>query len=222
MLFQRRFHDGLLSGEITLTFRRWSAPRVKVGGRYGCPPIGLLEVDEVDRLAIGDITEVEARRSGFESRGELITFLEKTSRAELGPEAVVYRVALRHAGPDDRPPPALDRSLSSDEIGVLIRRLAAMDGRSSRGAWTEQTLRLLDEHPRTAASRLSQIVDCETRRFKTDVRKLKRIGLTRSFEVGYELTAGGREVLSELAAERVVAGDSELRGCSGGTIGPIR
>jgi len=37
MLFQRRFHRGLLSGEITLSFRRWSAPRVKVGGRYGCP-----------------------------------------------------------------------------------------------------------------------------------------------------------------------------------------
>ena len=209
MLFQRRFHAGLLSGEITLTFRRWSAPRVKEGERYGCPPIGLLRIDEVDRMAVDDITDAEARRSGFQSRGELIAYLEKSSRTELGPEAVVYRVALHHAGPDDRPPPALDRSLSSDEIGVLVRRLAAMDGRSSRGAWTEQTLRLLDEYPRTAASRLSRIVDCETRRFKTDVRKLKKIGLTRSFEVGYELTAGGREVLSELAAERVVADDSE-------------
>jgi len=45
LLFQKRFHAGLTSGEVTLTFRRWPRSRVKAGGRYRCHPIGVLEVD---------------------------------------------------------------------------------------------------------------------------------------------------------------------------------
>jgi len=38
-------------------------------------------------------------------------------------------------------------------------------------------------------------MDRETRFFKTDVRKLKKLGLTRSYEVGYDLTPRGKTVL---------------------------
>ena len=41
-------------------------------------------------------------------------------------------------------------------------------------------------------------LDRELRVFKADVRKLKGMGLTTSFEVGYELTALGRRVLDSL------------------------
>lgn len=41
LLFQKRFHEGLKSGEVTLTFRRWERPHVKPGGRYRCHPIDL-------------------------------------------------------------------------------------------------------------------------------------------------------------------------------------
>jgi hypothetical protein len=68
LLFQKRFHAGLESGAVTLTFRRWDKPRVRPGARYRCHPIGVLEVDRVDSVRAVDVTERDARRSGFASR----------------------------------------------------------------------------------------------------------------------------------------------------------
>ena len=64
LLFQKRFHEGLVSGAVTITFRRWDKPHVRVGGRYRCHPIGVLEVDQVDRVRVRNITVEDAKRSG--------------------------------------------------------------------------------------------------------------------------------------------------------------
>lgn len=34
LLFKKAFWEGLASGRITLTFRRWQSAHVKAGGRY--------------------------------------------------------------------------------------------------------------------------------------------------------------------------------------------
>jgi hypothetical protein len=47
-----------------------------------------------------------------------------------------------------------------------------------------------------AASRLAKALDRETAPFKADVRKLKRLGLTVSYEVGYDLSPRGRAFLA--------------------------
>ena len=44
LLFQKRFHVGLLDGSIRLTFRQWPKPRVKASGRYRVHPLGVVEV----------------------------------------------------------------------------------------------------------------------------------------------------------------------------------
>jgi len=46
-----------------------------------------------------------------------------------------------------------------------------------------------------AASRLAPLLGRETRAFKADVRKLKALGLTISFDVGYEISPRGRAYL---------------------------
>lgn len=73
-----------------------------------------------------------------------------------------------------------------------------MDSSSSSGPWTLETLGLIEKHPRIAASRLARMVRRETKPFKTDVVKLKKSGLTQSFEVGYDLTPRGRAFLARL------------------------
>ena len=75
LLFQKRFHEGLVSGAVTLTFRRWDKPHVRPGGRYRCHPIGVLEVEAVGRVAVKAITEGDALRSGFATREELVAYL---------------------------------------------------------------------------------------------------------------------------------------------------
>ena len=195
LLFKKPFWEGLQSGAITLTFRRWQKPHVKPRGRYRCHPIGVLEVDAIDLVAIASITAHDAQRAGFPSRDALVAYL-----AELGPvdeSTTVYRVELHHGGDGDRVELALEDKLSADDIEEIRTKLARLD----RGRpWTAKTLAIIDKHPRVAASQLAVKLKRETQPFKTDVRKLKKLGLTQSFEVGYEISPRGRAYLTASAA----------------------
>jgi hypothetical protein len=196
LLFQKRFHDGLQNGAVTLTFRRWEKPRVKVGGRYRCHPIGVLEVDEISQVSIGQITEQDARSSGFGSRQDLLAYIEGGPGGTLDEDTRVYRVVLHHGGDGDRVPIALDAHLSEEDVKTLRKKIGRLDGDCP---WTMQTLRIIEQHPQVAARILAKKLGRERDPFKVDVRKLKRLGLTQSFEIGYELSPRGRAFLAALA-----------------------
>ncbi|MHB1137901.1 MAG: hypothetical protein ACYC2O_03025, partial [Microthrixaceae bacterium] len=59
---------------------------------------------------------------------------------------------------------------------------------------------LIDAHPRLRAADLALLMadPQETQAFKTDVRKLKALGLTESLEVGYRLSPRGEVLLNHL------------------------
>jgi hypothetical protein len=201
LLFQKRFHAGIVDGAVRLTFRLWEKPHVKVGGRYRVHPIGVVEVEAVDALTIGDITEVDARACGFQSRAELLSYMALVAKAPLTPRTHVFRVALKHGGDGDRVPSALETKLTADALADLQKRLARLD---RDGRWTRRVLELIGKHPRTAASQLARKLGRETEPFKIDVRKLKKLGLTQSFEVGYEVSPRGRKYLALTGKKRVV------------------
>ncbi len=198
LLFQKRFHEGLLSGAVTLTFRRWARPHVRVGGRYRCHPIGVLEVDDVREVRVAAITEADARAAGFSSRVDLIDYMKSASEEPLRPSSEVWRIALHHGGDGDRVEIALDDQLTTEEVQQITARLARLD---AGGAWTRATLDIIRRQPRVAASRLAAALARETFPFKADVRKLKKLGLTQSFEVGYEISPRGRAYLAAIAAD---------------------
>ncbi|MDB4938736.1 MAG: hypothetical protein JWP87_5708 [Labilithrix sp.] len=197
LLFKKAFHEGLTSGAVTLTFRRWQKPHVKVGGRYRCHPIGVLEVDDVKLVDAGAITARDAKRAGFPTRDALLAYL-----AELGPlddATPVYRVELHHGGDGDRVQLALEAALSPEDVETIRGKLARMDAKTP---WTTETLALIEKHPQIAASKLAAKVGRETLPFKVDVRKLKKLGLTQSFEVGYEISPRGRAYLDAVRKKR--------------------
>ncbi|HWB81388.1 MAG TPA: ASCH domain-containing protein [Nannocystaceae bacterium] len=190
LLFKKPFWEGLQSGRITLTFRRWKSPHVKVGGRYRCHPIGVLQVDDVRLVKCRAITASDAERSGFASRKELLDYL-----AELGPLAAdteVYRVELHHGGDGDRVEIALDDTLDEDAIATIRKKLAKMDEGTP---WTAVTLAIIERRPQVRAADLAEELGREKLELKADIRKLKRLGLTQSFEVGYALSPRGRAYL---------------------------
>ena len=192
LLFQKRFHAGLVSGAVGLTFRAWERPRVKPGGRYRVHPIGVVEVDALTRVAVEAITEAEARAAGFGDRAELLAYLAPVVPGGLGPSTEVFRVALHHGGDGDRVPLALEAKLAAGDVAEVAARLERLD---RKGPWTRRVLRLIARRPRVAASRLARQLGRETLPFKVDVRKLKKLGLTQSFEVGYELSPRGKRFL---------------------------
>lgn len=191
LLFKKPFFAGLQSGAITLTFRRWQKPHVKPGGRYRCHPIGVLQVDTVELITVAQIRDADAGPAGFADRAALVAYL-----AELGPvapESPVYRVALHHGGDGDRVEIALSADLTAEDVATIKAKLARMDKETK---WTAKTLAIIDKQPRIAASKLAKQLKRETLPFKTDVRKLKKLGLTQSFEVGYEISPRGRAYLA--------------------------
>jgi hypothetical protein len=194
LLFKKPFFAGLESGAITLTFRRWQKPHVRPGGRYRCHPIGVLEVDAIELVTVAMITEGDAARAGFPSRDALVAYL-----AELGPvepSTEVYRVALHHGGDGDRVELALASELSAEDVAMIEKKLARLD---KDEPWTKKTLAIIGKHPRVAASQLAKKLGRETLPFKVDVRKLKKLGLTQSFEVGYEISPRGQAFLAARA-----------------------
>jgi hypothetical protein len=145
VLFEKRFHGGLADGSITLTFRAWSRPQVRTGGRYRTAA-GLLEVVSVEKVQVAAITGRDARRAGFQSGAQLVAYLTKKSRRELGPETQVYRVELSYAGPVGDTFGAREANLSDDEVADIAKRLDRLDRRSQDGPWTARTLELIERH----------------------------------------------------------------------------
>jgi len=169
---------------VTLAFRRWAAPRVRVGGRF-LTSAGLIEVTSVE--PVDDISDSDAIAAGSPTPAAVLTLTKGDEQ--------LYRVGLTWAGEDPRIALRESADLTDDEVAALAAKLARLDRASSFGPWTSQTLALIEQYPRRRAPDLAELVGRETAPFKIDVRKLKALGLTRSFEIGYEISPRGREFL---------------------------
>jgi hypothetical protein len=96
VMFSQELRDDVLAGEITVSFRLWKRPKVKVGGRYPVVPghgliePGLIEVDDIERVPFAAITAADVRRAGEPDREAL-----RRRAAHAGPiddDTLLYRV----------------------------------------------------------------------------------------------------------------------------------
>lgn len=191
MLFTADAWPGLADGSITLTFRTWTKPQARTGGRYRVAGM-LLEAVDVAQVRAGDITDADATRAGAPDAAAVLARMKVTD-----PDRQVWRVELRYVGADDRAERRADDELDAATIDDLKARLDRMDRRSGK-PWTRQTLRLIERYPGIVSTALARQVDRERMAFKADVRKLKELGLTESLEVGYRLSPRGEAVLRAL------------------------
>lgn len=159
-------HAAIADGTITVTWRAWKRPQVKVGGVYRIGPT-TVEVTAIELVPLATAPS--------------------ESRRWLGDVDPVYRIEFHAVAPL-----AAKAPLPFDE---LDRRLDRMDARSEHGAWTRPTLALIRDHPGLVSTELAAMVGRERFAFKADVRKLKALGLTESLEVGYRLSPLGQAYL---------------------------
>lgn len=188
MLFRSELKRRIRAGRVTVSFRAWKRPQVRVGGEYNLHPVGAIRVDRLRRTRLSAIKAEDAHRAGFESLGELTAELARRS----GPATDLYRVEFHYLGdvPVKRPPDP-DRALSEAETAELAERLGRMDSRTRSGPWTDAFLALIARRPATRAADLAAEIGWQAGRFKANVRKLKRLGLTESLAVGYRLSRRG-------------------------------
>jgi hypothetical protein len=193
LLLPMKAAQGVADGSVRLAYRRWRKQDVQPGHVF-TTVAGRVRVEGVTVVSADDITDEEARLAGWPDAERL--------RRKLAPEGETYRVELAYAGPDPRVALRSSDSLTEEDVADLDRRLERLDRASSHGPWTLHYLELIREHPQRRAPDLAELVGRETAPFKIDVRKLKNLGLTVSFPVGYEVSPRGLAYLSSTTRRR--------------------
>jgi hypothetical protein len=87
--FSPELREGVASGRITLTFRLWSRPQVKEGGRYRTAGVEI-EIDSMELVPFSSVTPADVRRAGEPDRETL-----RTRTAHAGPvhdDTLVFRI----------------------------------------------------------------------------------------------------------------------------------
>jgi len=87
--FSPDLRDRVADGTITLSYRLWSRPKVKVGGVYRSGSV-MIEVDEIELLPFSSITDEDLARTG---EPDVETLRRRAAHA--GPildDTFVYRV----------------------------------------------------------------------------------------------------------------------------------
>ncbi len=88
-MFSRDLREQVARGEITVSIRLWSRPRVKVGGRYATAGV-VIEIDSLEVLPFSAVTDDDVRASGETDREAL-----RDRAAHSGPISdgtLVYRI----------------------------------------------------------------------------------------------------------------------------------
>jgi len=190
MLLKSATLQRIQAGEVTLAFRRWKRPTVKKGGSL-TTAIGVLAIQDVELVAIEKIKEREAQLAGYTNRAELVKELAKR-------EGHLYKITLAYQGEDPRIELREKEDLSEAEFEELQTRLQRLDRASKVGPWTLKVLTAIAENPNLAAVELAAKSGYEKEWLKTNVRKLKNLGLTVSHHPGYTLSPRGEAVLPQL------------------------
>lgn len=89
MQFSPELRDRVADGAITVSYRLWSRPKVKVGGVYRSGAV-TIEVDEIEPVPFSSITDDDLARTGETDREAL-----RRRAAHAGPvndDTVLYRV----------------------------------------------------------------------------------------------------------------------------------
>ena len=193
MLIKQNVLERIERVDVNLAFRRWRRPTVKVGTQLRTA-VGIISIEECAPCTIDEITEEEARRAGYDSLAQLTAELTRRPGS-------IYCIRLRYAGPDPRL--ALRERIPVDptHLREIVAALKRLDRASGTGPWTGWLLQLIQENPLTPAAGLADLSGQEKERLKTNVRKLKNLGLTISHHPGYELSPRGRAVLRHLNDE---------------------
>ncbi|QIK49634.1 hypothetical protein P9A14_02615 [Gordonia hongkongensis] len=186
MLLTAAVARGVADGTVDLAFRRWGHPRIHPGSIF-IALTHVIEVTSLERVDPERITRDEARRAGYDDADAV--------RAALcvNVHNPTYRIGLQCIGEDPRIALRADDDLADADVDEIRTRLDRMDSRSKNGPWTRETLDLIARRPGVVSTDLAAELGRDRAGLKQDIAKLKKLGLTDSPVVGYELSPRGVE-----------------------------
>jgi hypothetical protein len=88
-MFSQQLREAVASGEITVSIRLWSRPKVKPGGRYATSGV-VIEIDSIELMPFSAVTAADVRCAGERDRESL-----RDRAAHAGPindDTLIYRI----------------------------------------------------------------------------------------------------------------------------------
>ena len=92
MLFAKHLRERIRRGRIRCSVRVWMRPHVRVGRRYRMDD-GTVEIESIEEIADGDVTDDLARESGFADAADLM------ATARHGSGQTIYLIRFRYLPP---------------------------------------------------------------------------------------------------------------------------
>jgi hypothetical protein len=170
MLIKSQILARIKNGDVSLAFRRWKKPTVRSGGTLQTA-IGVLNIENIENIKLKAITEADAIQAGYTGLNTLIQELDNR-------QGDVFKITLAYAGEDPRIKLRENSELSSEDLLELQQKLKRLDARSVVGDWTCQMLMNISTYPMLSAGELAKLTVYKKVWLKTNVRKLKNLGLT--------------------------------------------
>jgi hypothetical protein len=88
-MFSADLREAVANGEITVSIRLWSRPKVKVGGRYATAGV-MIEIDSMELLPFSAVTATDIRDAGERDRDSL---RKRAAHAgAIDDDTLVYRI----------------------------------------------------------------------------------------------------------------------------------
>ncbi|MEZ5143653.1 MAG: hypothetical protein R2726_14210 [Acidimicrobiales bacterium] len=98
MQFSPDLRDRAADGTITVSYRLWSRPKVKVGGVYRSGSVAIV-VDDLELLPFSTVSDDDLARTG---EPDLETLRRRAAHAgPIDDDTLVYRVQFHVVGPSD-------------------------------------------------------------------------------------------------------------------------
>jgi len=89
MNFSKELLAAVLAGDLTVSFRLWSRPKVKAGGRYPVGP-ALIEIDSMELVPFSAVTPEDVRQA---CEPDLETLRRRAAHAgPVDADTVLYRI----------------------------------------------------------------------------------------------------------------------------------
>ena len=98
MQFSPELREHVANGTITVSYRLWARPKVKVGGVYRSGS-ATIEVDEMELVPFSSITDDDLARTGEPDLETLRT--RAAHRGPIDDDTLLYRVEFHVVGPSE-------------------------------------------------------------------------------------------------------------------------
>ncbi|MCI4626298.1 MAG: hypothetical protein L3V56_10095 [Candidatus Magnetoovum sp. WYHC-5] len=208
--FDKKYHESIKEGKITLAFRFWDTLRVLRGKIYRAHNLGLLRILDVDFRKVSSITAEDARRCGFASVDDFVCELVDMSDVDIDFENDrVVRIEFEYIGEDIENYKKAMGNVKDSEIFNIKEQLIVLEQKSNTPC-IRKTLQILKKNAFIQTKELETNLEIPPERVKVFMRKLKALQLvTSNNRKGYSITPLGIKLLKHLRSKEEEQAEEE-------------